>query len=174
MTDLELISQRLATVERRFRWMTRIVITIGVTVTAAALMAQAPQPVRPGVVLPNGTLRTTETPPPPLPGVEAEVRARHFVLVDERGRERASLVADNAGSVFLVMFDAAGKTRANLSVSNEGPSLVLYDATARQRGIFGSTTLVGSHVAESGIAEKAPASSIVLFDKSGKLLWRQP
>jgi hypothetical protein len=82
--------------------------------------------------------------------------------------------ADTAGSVFLVMFDTAGKTRANLSVGNEGPSLVLYDAGGKQRTIIGSTTLVGSHVNENGIAEKAPASSIVLFDKAGKLLWRQP
>lgn len=72
------------------------------------------------------------------------------------------------------MFDAAGKTRANLSVSNDGPSLVLYDAAGRQRTVVGSTTLVGSHVNENGIAEKAPASSIVLMDRAGKLLWRQP
>src|SRR5206468_2747100 len=122
---------------------------------------------------PSGQIRL-ESQPVPKPVVENEVRARHFVLVDDKGKERASLVADQAGSVFLVMFDSAGKTRANLSVSNDGPSLVLYDATSRQRAIIGSTTLVGSHVNENGIAEKGPASSIVLFDKSGKLLWRQP
>jgi hypothetical protein len=81
-------------------------------------------------------------------------RANHFILVDEKGRERASLVADQAGSVFLVMFDANGKTRANLSVSNDGPSLVLYDPTGRQRTIVGSTTVVGSHVNDNGVAEK--------------------
>jgi hypothetical protein len=181
MTDLEMLSQRLAKMERRFRWVLRTAIALVILITAAVVAAQGPPntpagPVRPGEVLPNGTLRLGGTQvaqrmPPP---VEGEVRAHHFVLVDEKGKERASLVADSAGSVFLVMFDAAGKTRANLSVGNDGPSLVLYDATGRQRTIIGSTTLVGSHVNENGIAEKGPASSIVLFDKAGKLLWRQP
>jgi hypothetical protein len=181
MTDLELLSKRLAKMESRFRWLTRIAIAVGVIITAAAVRAQdAPEhvqrrDVRPGEVLPNGTLR--QDPPATKPAarpVEAEVRANHFVLVDDKGKERASLVADGAGSVFLVMFDTAGRTRANLSVSNDGPSLVFYDPNGRQRAILGSTTLVGSHVHENGIAEKAPASSIVLFDKAGKLLWRQP
>jgi len=172
MTDLELLSRRLATMERRFRWMTRLAITMGIIVTTAALMAQIPERARPGEVLPDGRPRP-EARPATTP-VENEVRSHHFVLVDEKGKERASLVADQAGSVFLVLFDASGKTRANLSVSNDGPSLVFYDATGRQRTIVGSTTLVGSHVNENGIAEKAPASSIVLLDKAGKLLWRQP
>jgi hypothetical protein len=172
MTDLELLSRRLATMERRFRWMIRLGIAVGIIVTTAALMAQIPERTRPGDVLPDGTLRPETRPTATL--VENEVRSHHFVLVDEKGKERASLVADYAGSVFLVMFDAAGKTRANLSVSNDGPSLVLYDASGRPRTVVGSTTLVGSHVNENGIAEKAPASSIILMDKAGKLLWRQP
>ena len=106
--------------------------------------------------------------------VESEVRAEHFILVDAKGKERASLVADGAGSVFLVMFDAAGKTRANLSVGNEGPSLIFYDPSGQARAVVGSTTLVPSHVNDNGIAEKAPPSSIVLFDKGGKLLFRTP
>jgi hypothetical protein len=175
MTELEVLSQRLARMERRFRWMSRAAIGLGIIVTAAALMAQVRGPARPGEVLPNGQL-VLPSPDKPVakPPIEAEVRAQHFVLLDEKGRERASLVADGAGSAFLVMFDASGKTRANLSVSNDGPSLIFYDAAGHQRTIIGSTTLVGSHVNENGIAEKAPPSSIVLFDKAGKLLWRQP
>jgi hypothetical protein len=157
--------------------MSRTAIAIGVIITAAALTAQdlpeRSRQVRPGEVLPNGRFRVeTQTPARPL--TEAEVRSQHFILVDENGRERASLVSDRAGSVFLVMFDNTGKTRVNLSVSNDGPSLVFYDASGRQRTIIGSTTLVGSHVNENGIAEKAPASSIVLFDRAGLLLWREP
>lgn len=181
MTDLELLSIRLARMESRFRWMIRTAIAVGVIITAAVLTAQdlpergRPERVRPGEVLPNGTLRMPRAEQAaPRPVTEAEVRSHHFVLVDEKGKERASLVADRAGSVFLVMFDANGKTRANLSVGNDGPSLVFYDANGRQRTIIGSTTLVGSHVNDNGIAERAPASSIVLFDRAGKLLWRQP
>jgi hypothetical protein len=174
MTDLEMLSRRLAHMERRVRWMTRAAILAGIGIIAVAGIAQVQDKVLPGDVLPNGTIRVPQGKLSAKPAAEAEVRANHFVLVDEKGKERASLVADNAGSVFLVMFDAAGKTRANLSVSNDGPSLVLYDATGRQRTIIGSTTLVGSHVNDNGVAEKGPASSIVLFDKNGKLLWRQP
>jgi hypothetical protein len=164
MTDLELLSERLAQVETRLRWVTRAALVLVLGILASVVMAQGQQELR---------ILQADKPPQP-PSVEAEVRAQHFTLVDSKGRERASLVADNAGSVFLVMFDTVRKTRANLSVSNEGPSLVFYDAAGQQRTIIGSTTLVGSHVNENGIAEKAPASSIVLFDKAGKLLWREP
>jgi hypothetical protein len=174
MTDLELLSRRLATMERRFRWMIRAAIAVGIGITAAALMAQVRINSVPGEVLPSGQIRMPSENKPTRTPVEEEVRARHFVLVDDKGRERASLVADSAGSVFLVMFDGTGKTRTSLSVSNDGPGLILYDASGQQRTIIGSTTLVGSHVNENGVAERGPASSIVLFDKSGKLLWRQP
>jgi hypothetical protein len=174
MTDLELLSKRVATLENRQRRVTRTAILLGILITTGAVMAQVRQLGLPGEVLPSGQLRTENPQKPPAASVETEVRARHFVLVDSRGKERASLVADDAGSVFLVMFDTAGKTRVNLSTGNEGPSLVLYDASGQQRTIVGSTTLVGSHVNENGIAEKGPASSIVLFDKAGKLIWRQP
>jgi hypothetical protein len=173
MTDLEILSSRVLKLEARLRWMTRAAIVLGMLVTTGAVMAQVRGLSLPGEVLPNGRLVTqgqkVENPVP-----ETEVRSKHFVLVDSKGKDRASLVADDAGSVFLVMFDAAGKTRANLSVGNDGPSLVFYDASSRARTIIGSTTLVGSHVNENGIAEIAPPSSIVLFDKAGKLLWRQP
>jgi hypothetical protein len=51
---------------------------------------------------------------------------------------------------------------------------VFYDADAKPRTIIGSTSLVASHVNEKGIVERTPASSIVLFDRSGKLLFRTP
>jgi hypothetical protein len=166
MTDLELLSRRVHQLEQRFRWMKRAAILLVILITAGSTMAQLEPELQRQKPLTQQVNQSKST--------EAEVRAHHFVLVDEKGKDRASLVADGAGSVFLVMFDTAGKTRANLSVSNDGPSLVFYDAAGRQRAVIGSTTLVGSHVNENGIAEKAPASSIVLFDKAGKLLWREP
>jgi len=172
MTDLEMLSSRILKLEIRLRWMKRTAIMIGMLIITGVVMAQVRIQQLPGEALPNRPLATEQKSSNPL--TEMEVRSRHFVLVDSKGRDRASLVADDAGSVFLVMFDAKGKTRTNLSVGNDGPSLVFYDASSRARTIIGSTTLVGSHVNENGIAEIAPPSSIVLFDKSGKLLWRQP
>lgn len=174
MTDLELISIRLATLENRFRWIKRGAILAAAMMVAGAVMAQL-RPQDLNQLDPLQTIRRQRLDQaPPKPPVEAEVRAEHFLLMDGKGKERASLVADAAGSVFLVLFDANQKTRAQLSVGNEGPSLIFYDASGKARTIVGSTTLVGSHVNDNGIAEKAPASSVVLFDRNGKLLWRQP
>jgi len=169
---VELLEARLQKLEQRFRWMKRAAVLLGLLVTTGTAMAQLQPELDPFRLLRRPSI--TQRDATPQTSVEAEVRSHHFVLVDEKGKERASLVADGAGSVFLVMFDAAGKTRANLSVTNDGPSLVLYDPSGQQRAIIGSTTTVGSHVNENGIAERGPASSIVLFDKAGKLLWRQP
>jgi hypothetical protein len=171
MTDVELLSARLLRLEERFRSMKRGAILLGILIAAGTAMAQVQPEFDPFRVLQRPLSQRSV---PQQATAEAEVRSHHFVLVDEKGKDRASLVADGAGTVFLVMFDSFGKTRANLSVSNEGPSLVFYDGSGQQRTIIGSTTLVGSHVNENGVAEKAPASSIVLFDKAGKLLWRQP
>ena len=170
MTDLKFLSERLHRLERQFRWTKRGAILLGILVTAGTALAQLQPELDPFLLL----QKRPDQPATQQALVEPEVRSQHFVLVDARGRERASLVADSAGSVFLVMFDSAGKTRANLSVSNDGPSLVFYDASGQQRAIVGSTTLVASHVSQNGIVEKGPPSSIVLFDKAGKLLFRQP
>lgn len=176
MTDLEILSHRVLKLEARLRWMSRAAIVVVLMVAAVAIMAEAPQ-------TPQGLdqldvlqqiHKQTALAPQDTNIPEDEVRSKRFVLVDNRGGERASLVTDNAGSAFLIMFDGRGKTRANLSVGNEGPSLVLYDNAGKPRTIIGSTTLVGSHVNENGIAEMSPPSSIVLFDKAGKLLFRQP
>jgi hypothetical protein len=180
MTDLEVLSSRLARLENRFRWMKGLAIIGCMVIAAGAIMAQTSRP----PVIPNGLDQLDELKQLPRDGrplqvvprtpVEGEIRAQHFILVDDKNKERASLVADGAGSVFLVMFDTMGKTRAHLSVSNDGPSLTFYDPSGRPRLIAGGTTAVGSHVNENGIAEKSPASSIILFDRAGKLLWRQP
>src|SRR5215467_13397579 len=105
--------------------MYRAAIVVGMLIPAGPVMAQGKGLWLPGQIMPI-------RPPPEghkaaIPLAEMEVRSQLFDLVDSKGRDRASLVADDAGSVFLVMFDAAGKTRANLSVGNEGPSLVFYD-----------------------------------------------
>jgi hypothetical protein len=175
MNEIESLSARLHTLERHLRWVKRAAIAGCLLITAVAVMAQVRG--TPGDVLPNGGLRidrTQEIRQPANATVQDELRAHQITLVDENGRERASLVSDNSGSVFLIMSDRRGKTRINLSVANDGPSLVFLDPSGQQRTILGSTTLVGSHVNDNGIAEMAPPSSLVLFDGKGKLLFRTP
>ena len=162
MTDLELLSNRVLEMERKYRRMKRIVLLFCLLITAGGIRAQAP-------------LRfPQENRPPASQVVEAQIRAKQFILMDDNGKERASLVADGAGSAFLVLFDKNERSRANLSVTNDGPSLVFYDPNGQARTILGSTTTVASHVNEKGVVERAPASSIVLMDRSGKLLFRTP
>jgi hypothetical protein len=173
MSELELLSNRVRTLENRFRNIKLLSAVACIAVAALGFMRQAPSPL-PRVPL---TIRQVDQLPEGAQArqvVQDEVRAHQIILVDEKGKERASLVADNAGSMFLVMADSAGKTRVNLSVSNDGPSLVFLDPSGQARTILGSTTLVPSHVNDNGIAELAPPSSIVFFDTKGKLLFRTP
>jgi hypothetical protein len=175
MNEMELLSRRLQRLEAHLCWIKRIAAIACILVVAVAVMAQVRG--TPGDVLPRGGLRIQGLPEGAqgrTSAVEDQVRAHQIILVDEKGKERASLVADNAGSVFLIMNDSTGRTRVNLSVANDGPSLVFLDKSGQARTILGSTTLVGSHVNENGIAELAPPSSLVLFDGKGKLLFRTP
>ena len=171
MTDLESLSGRLQTLEGRFRRIKVLAVIACIGVAALMLMGQASLP---GPRLRPSIRQVDELPAQSRQTVENEVRARHIILVDDKGTERASLVSDNAGSVFLVMSDRAGKARVNLSVSNDGPALTFVDPSGQARTILGSTTAVPSHVTDNGIAEVAPPSSIVLFDSRGKLLFRTP
>jgi len=173
MTDLESLSGRLQTLEGRFRRIKVLAVIACIGVAALMLMGQASLP---GPRLRPSIRQVDELPEQGLSrqSVENEVRARHIILVDDKGTERASLVSDNAGSVFLVMSDRAGKARVNLSVGNDGPALTFLDPSGQARTILGSTTAVPSHVYDNGIAELAPPSSIVLFDSKGKLLFRTP
>jgi hypothetical protein len=165
--ELEKLSARLAKVETQYRRFRKFFGICALFAVAGLLMGQR------GFIPREQTLTQANRVPPDV--VHQEIRSRALILVDEKGNERATLVTDGAGSVFLVMFDANGKNRADLSVSPYGPSLNFYDPSGQARLIAGSTSAVASRVAGAdGVVERTPASSLVLFDRSGKLLWRTP
>ena|SRR5437867_10102845 len=173
MTDFESLSKRLAEIEKKYRRIKLFLVLGCLAAAAAGIMGQVPR----NLDLPNrnNILESPESRASrPRAVTEDQVRAQQFVLVDRTGQDRASLVADSAGSVFLVLFDANGKTRADLSVGNYGPSLTFYDPSGQARMVLGSTMMVGSHVTENGRVETTPASSLVLLDRTGRLLWRAP
>jgi len=167
MTDIHRLIERLDKLERRHRKLQILMLLIVLAFGAVMLLGQAPPQVPPNRTRPEGG-NVSQIPR------ESRVRAEGFVLTDSKGNERASLVTDEGGSVFLVMFDKNGKPRADLQVNNYGPSLNFYDPDARTRLAVGSTTLVASHVNISGVVEKNTPSSIVMFDGTGHLLWRTP
>jgi hypothetical protein len=63
------------------------------------------------------------------------IRAKSFEVVDNQGRNRATLTMTKAGPG-LVLFDENGKARAGLVVSKEGPFLGLYDEKGAGRALL--------------------------------------
>jgi hypothetical protein len=106
------------------------------------------------------------------PGVVDEVRARRIVVVDAQGETRAHLGVLPEGSPALALFDAQGRARATLGVLPDGrPGLTLADAQGTERAILGATEL---KTIRTGVVERRPKSSLVLFDANGTVLWRAP
>lgn len=94
------------------------------------------------------------------------------MLTLAQGKAEASVEAQPNGSVALSLTDAHGKARAGLSVLSDGsPALTLYDAQKKERAVLGVTEL---EAVRTGVTERRPESSLVLFDKDGKVLWNAP
>jgi len=178
--EIEELRRRLERMERRSR---RFQVLVAVSIAVIASTSIVTAQLRPF----QETVRPSERPEISLPPqlvddflggespVEERILSREFMLVDEAGNHRASLVADNAGSTFLTLMDADENLRASLSVMNRGPALTFYDPDGRVRMVLGSTSLVGSHVeAADGTLERDTPASIVMFDEEGTLVWREP
>ncbi len=166
-TQFHELAARLDRVERRYRRLVHSAIAIAAILAGTGLLTAqfGPDENIPPQLL-DGTFPDAD---------EGRVVGREFMLFDEEGNQRASLVADTAGSVFLTMLDTESNLRAALSVMNRGPALTFYDPDGQVRTVLGSTPLVGSHVVDAdGNLERNPPSSIVLFDSEGNLLWREP
>jgi hypothetical protein len=159
MEDTLSLARRIERLETHNRRMRKLLLLVVVTVCGMFLMGQVRVP----------PTRVESGAP-----ADGKVRAEAFILTDAKGNERASLVTDGTGSVFLVMFDKDGKARADMQVNSYGPSINFYDPNAKTRLVIGSTTLVASHVSNNGIMEKNTPSSIVMMDAAGQLLWRTP
>ncbi len=117
-----------------------------------------------------------------------------LALLDQNGKERARLTVVPDGSPSLGLFDQSGKVRAalgvladgspglsladlndkeriGLRVGTNGPSLVLRDENLNNRAVLGHTALEAT---ATGTVEQRPASSLVLSDRDGKVIWKVP
>jgi len=78
----------------------------------------------------------------------------------------------------LTLSDAKRKERVRLSLFEDKPTLRLYDKKGKLRAVLGSTSLKITRPGMAGgkveTEEKRPESSLVLFDKAGKLIWSAP
>ena len=112
---------------------------------------------------------------------KAEGRAVLFVagdgevglgLDDSEGKNRAFLKVSKEGSPSLSLYDKDEKNRVELSVSKEGSSsLDLYDKDRKLRAVLGSISL---EMIRTGAVEKTAPSSLVFFDKEGKVIFKAP
>ena len=93
-------------------------------------------------------------------------------LLDAKGEARASLAVLADGSPSLWLSDADGKTRAHLGMDADGSSYIeICDKDGKTRAALGVTNL---EVTKTGATEKTAPSSLVLFDRDGKVIWSAP
>src|ERR1051326_1814902 len=86
-----------------------------------------------------------------------------------------ALGADTSGETSLDLYGSEGGSGTTLSLMNgpgSGTSLRLWNiAGGMDRAVLGNTYLENSR---TGSKETTPLSSLVLFDKEGKVLWKAP
>jgi hypothetical protein len=124
------------------------------------------------------------------PDVAEVVESESFILRDGTGRIRARLGILNE-KLALVFQDEDGTARASLTMIKDGPpSLNLYDKTGNARAILGYTELGTTRIIQTlentstgsrtrfitsrtGKVARSE-SSLVLFGKDRKVIWRAP
>ena len=94
-----------------------------------------------------------------------------LALYDEKGTMRVG-VSLMLGSPLITLYDEEGTGRAGLSLFPDGsPSITLHDEKGKVRAALGTTSLEATR---TGAMEKRAESSLVLFDKDGKVLGEAP
>jgi hypothetical protein len=108
------------------------------------------------------------------------IRANQFILKDENGKTRAVLSVSKEGPA-LVLFDETGKPRAGLDAGKDGPGLVLADETGKFRAMLavdkdGPRLVLFDEIGKrrAGLAVNKDGPGLALFDETGKVIWSQP
>lgn len=94
------------------------------------------------------------------------------VEIADAAKVRAAVALEADGAAGLALFDADGTARARSTVAPDGsPAVKLIDADGALRASLGTIAL---KEAGSGAAERTQAGSLVLFDKKGAVVFKQP
>jgi len=101
------------------------------------------------------------------PGV---IQAKSFAVVDDNGMVRASLGTSGDGTG-LALLDKAGNIRAGLAARGANTALILNDKAGNRRATLGDDDL---KITATGSTEHRAASSLVLFNEHGRVLWEAP
>lgn len=94
-----------------------------------------------------------------------------FLTPTLSSRASISLMAGFANTSSMTFQDGDGKRRAWIIASSLGTEITLYDKDFKPRAVIGVTTLENPR---TGVKEQRPSSSLVLFDKDGKVIWKAP
>jgi hypothetical protein len=89
---------------------------------------------------------------------------------DEKGTPRVTLVVGKDGPA-LGLSDEKGTRCVTLAADKDGTMLALGDEKGKPRAVFGSAQLENPR---TGATEATGPSSVTLFDKAGKTIWRAP
>jgi len=104
-----------------------------------------------------------------LAALEAGEDGSRLTLLDENPKASVDLGA-KGGVAELVLYDEDGP-RAELTLTEDGPELTLRDENDQTRAALGWCSTVRK---VDGVVETHPESSLVLFDKDGKVLKELP
>ena len=139
----------------------------------------------------SGVLRSRAAEPQVDKTTVKEVLAKGFAVEDENGNVRAALGMGEDGPALrlfdekgnpcvalfvlkdapgLVLYDDSGRDRAVLGVLKDGPWFSLFDENGKERATLG-TAKTGT---PGGKAITYPESSLILFGRDGKAVWRAP
>jgi len=101
------------------------------------------------------------------------VQAQELRLVDKNGKPVAALaISADSGDPFLAIYDKKdGNYRVMIDIVEGNPRLTLRDSSAQTRLVLGSAEVINK---TKETMERRAASSIVLFDREGKLIWSAP
>ncbi len=91
-------------------------------------------------------------------------------LFDEASKRRVRLETAG-GTTGLYLNDDAQKLRVRLNTTGHITGLYLFDKARKERVILGNIDLQST---ATGSAEHRSASSLVLFDEHGRVLWQAP
>jgi hypothetical protein len=97
--------------------------------------------------------------------------ATRVVLQDRAGTTRAALGIDQTGAPTLRVIGRTGQPSAVLMSNDLGATLTLYDSSGAPRALVGP---VEGKDQRAGTVMRRPASSVVLLNPDGKVIWQAP
>ncbi len=88
---------------------------------------------------------------------------------DTRTEEELTRLFDRDVAKYIALMNKSGISL--VTTSREGSQIELRDPNGKSRAVLGSASLETTH---TGAVTKRAESSLVLFDKQGKVLWKAP